>query len=336
MTDLPMVSAAMPCRNERRHIEQSVRSVLASDYPPHRLSLLVLDGMSDDGTRQILDELAEQDGRVRIVDNPDLLPAPAMNLAIEAARGEVFLRMDAHTIYPPDYVRRCVEVLLETDAGNVGGLWETSPGADTPTAAAIAYALGHRFGVGSALYRTGVPDRREVDTVPFGCWRLTTLKRLGGFATDLPYAEDDELNARLRARGGRIVLDPTIRSRYIARPTLRTLALQMFRYGRFKPCTSARIGRLVSWRQIVPPAFVAVLGLSVLVGTIFPPALLLAVAALLAHLAVGSLVGFGAPAPLPALAKVQVPLVLLTMHIAYGLGYLLGMFAVARGGTSAG
>jgi cellulose synthase/poly-beta-1,6-N-acetylglucosamine synthase-like glycosyltransferase len=176
--DLPTVTAAMPCRKERRYIEQRIRSVLTMDYPAGRRSLLV-DAMSDDGTWAILEDLARQDNRIRVIDNPGLLPAPAMNLAMEPAKCEIFLRVDAHTIYSSDYARRSDEILLETGAENVGGLWETIPGAGTPTAAAIAYALGNKFGVGSAHYRTGVISRREADTVPFGCWRLETLKKLG-------------------------------------------------------------------------------------------------------------------------------------------------------------
>jgi hypothetical protein len=143
------------------------------------------------------------------------------------------------------------------------------------------------------------------------------------------------MNPRLGSIGCQIVLDPTIQSRYITHPTVRTLALQMFRYGRFMPSTSVRIGRLVSWRQAVPPTFVAIICLSAILGLLMPAALLIGAAALFTHVAVGTSVALGAPATLPVAARIQLPLVLVIIRVSYSSGYLLGMLAVARGRMNA-
>ncbi len=324
---LPQLGVVMPCRNEADMIRRSVASVLAFDYPAGRMTLTVVDGMSDDATPDIVAEIALADRRVRLLQNPQRLPASALNLAIAALDCDVLLRVDAHSIYPRDYAMRCVTALQETGAANVGGVIETRPGADTPTARAIAFSLGHRFGVGTAAFRTGAPARQWVDTVPFGCWRLETLRSLGGFATDIPFGEDDELNGRLRAKGGRVLLDPAIRSDYVARATLWAFMVMMFRYGRSKPATARRLGRVTTVRQLVPPVFVAVVTASALLGMAWPPAAVPGVAAVGAHLVTGASVGVVAWAAgrLEALAAICLPHTFLAGHVAYGAGYVAGM-----------
>ena len=322
---LPSVAAIMPCRNEIKYIDAAVTSVLEFDYPRERLSLTVVDGMSDDGTRTRLDAIAACEPRVSILDNPDLLPSHALNRAIEATDAEVILRLDAHSVYPADYARSCVDVLLETGAWNVGGIVITHPAAKTPVAEAIAFAMAHPFGVGTSSFRIGAEGRKRVETVPFGCWRREVLRELGGFATDIPYAEDDELNARIVARGGDVVLDPTIKVAYIARDTLRALALQMFRYGRYKPVSGRRLGRVTTWRQTVPPAFVAAIGISALTAVLWPPMGIIGVALLAIHLFAGCLVAARATCNLGLAAALRLPVVFFSMHAAYGAGYLRGL-----------
>ncbi len=325
---LPRVSVIMPCRNERDHIAASVASVLAFDYPADRLDLTVMDGMSDDSTRALLDELAAREDRLKVLDNPGRLPAPGLNHAIEVAKGDIILRVDAHTIYASDYARLCVQALLETGADNVGGVLETIPGAETAMAHAIACGVSHPFGVGNSVFRIGVAARRWTDTVPFGCWRAETLRSLGGFATDLPYAEDDELNARLVRRGGRILLDPAIRARYIARPTLGKLGIMMYRYGRYKPASSRRVGRIVTWRQLVPPLFVATPAISAVAGFAWPMLWLAPVALLTAHASAGMIIAIRSRTRIGWTSAMQLPVVFLTMHVTYGLGYLVGLPAL--------
>lgn len=326
----PLLGVVMPCRNEQDMIRQSIGSVLAFDYPADQMTLTVVDGMSTDATPDVLEELAAGDARIRLLQNPERLPAPAMNRALDSLDCEIVLRVDAHTVYPKDYATRCVAALLETGAQNVGGVIRTVPGAKTPEAEAIAFALSHPFGVGNSSFRTGSKDRKWTDTVPFGCWRLETLRALGGFATDIPYGEDDELNGRLTASGGRILLDPSIMSSYVARPKLSAFALMLYRYGRSKPATTARIGRPTSLRQLVPPAFVLVLIGALMLTPVWHGAALVGLAAFGAHLLVGSLVAINAfrKGKLRLRSSLWLPPSLLAGHMAYGVGYLRGFLAV--------
>jgi Glycosyl transferase family 2 len=323
----PRLGVIMPCRNEEAMIRRSISSVLAFDYPADRMTLSVVDGLSTDTTKAIVEEIAARDPRVRLLINPDLLPAPALNLAIDSLDCDVVLRVDAHSIYPTDYASRSVAALLETGAQNVGGVWVTVPGAATAAAKAIAFVLAHPFGVGNAEYRTGTRERRWADTVPFGCWRIETLRALGGFTTDIPYGEDDELNGRLRAAGGRILLDPLITSEYVARATLGKFMLMLYRYGRSKPATAVRLGKVTTLRQLVPLIFVLTLAGSTALSLVWSPILVVGGAAMAAHLFVGVSVAARAVMlrRLDLKAALMVPHTLLAGHVAYGMGYFSGL-----------
>jgi hypothetical protein len=334
--EAPFVSILMPIRNERPTIAASLGSALATDYPADRLEVLALDGMSDDGTRDVLAALAAEDHRLRLVDNPERRQAFALNRGLGLAHGDIIVRMDAHSVYPADYVGRCVATLIETGADNVGGVCTTVPGADTATGRAIARALSVGFGVGNAAFRIGATGRRRVDTVPFGCWRKETLVRLGGFATDLPCAEDDELNARLRLAGGRILLDPAITASYVARPTLTALAAMLWRYGRDKPRAQHRLGRITTLRQLAPPAFVLALATAVALALIQPALWPLPAALAGLHLAVGTLFARRERRRHGLAVAARLPLVFLVMHGAYGLGYLAGLAALLPALLTAG
>lgn len=324
----PFLSVVVPTRNERRSIEACLDSILATDYPADRMEVLVVDGASRDGTREVLDRYAARDRRVRRLDNPDRRTPVALNRGIAAARGEVIARMDAHTVYPSDYLPRCVAGLERHDAENVGGVWEIQPTEDTLTGRALAAVYGHPFGVGDAWYRTGVEAPREVDTVPFGCWPREVFDRLGGFDERLDRAQDLELNLRLKRAGGRVVLDPSIRSRYLARSTAREDLPHRARSG-FWTLYALRFGdRSFSLRHLVPLA-------SVLVGLVLAAAALagsIAASAALAGLVVVYLVLDLISAGQLALERgASVGLLALglfpAIHLSYGLGQLAGLVA---------
>ena len=199
------VSVVVPCRNEIRHIRAFLDSVLRQELGRIEMEILIADGMSDDGTRLVLDEFERKFAAIRVLDNPEKIASTALNRAIREARGEIIIRMDAHTTYATDYVRSCVEVLQETNAENVGGPALTR--ADGYIAQAIAFGFHTPFATGGAKFR----DPRytgPADTVMYGCWRKSTLERIGLFDEKLVRGQDHELNARLLSCGGTLWQSP--------------------------------------------------------------------------------------------------------------------------------
>ncbi|MGE5801469.1 MAG: glycosyltransferase family 2 protein [Gemmatimonadota bacterium] len=253
----PMVTVIVPCRNEERFIAGCLDSILASTYPPEALEVLVVDGRSDDGTRAVLADYIARHPTVRMLDNPRRIQPAALNIGIGAARGEILVRMDAHVVYPPNYITDLVAALLETGAGNVGGVLVTVPANETAIAKAIAVAMSHPFGVGNSLFRIGVQKPQWVDTVAFFCCRRETFERVGLFDEEA-LDEDSEFNARLIQSGGRILLVPNVVCHYFARASLRQIARMAYQYGYSKPFVIRKLGH-VTPRQLVPPGFVLAL-----------------------------------------------------------------------------
>jgi glycosyltransferase involved in cell wall biosynthesis len=254
---LPKVSIIVPCYNEQSTIRLLLEALCEQTYPRSDMEVIVADGLSTDGTREVIAAFQKDvpDLSVRIVENPNRYIPSALNRAIEAARGEIIVRFDGHSKPYPDYVENCIAAHRAGLGDNVGGVWEIRPGADTWIAKSIAVAAAHPLGVGDALYRHA-KQAAEVDTVPFGSFRRTLIERLGFFDESLLTNEDYELNARIRKSGGKIWLDPSIRSVYFARATLWQLLRQYWRYGFWKWRMLRRYPDTLRWRQALPPLFV--------------------------------------------------------------------------------
>jgi glycosyltransferase involved in cell wall biosynthesis len=258
----PRVSVVVPCRNEERFIRSCLERILATTYPLHDLEILIADGRSDDATRAIVTEMAARHPQLRLLDNPRRITPAALNVAIRAAQGEIVVRMDAHAFFPPDYIGRLVSALDETGAEIVGGAIDTRPASATATAEGIAIAMRHPFGVGNSSFRIGTAARRPVDHVPFFACRRALFDRVGLFDEELVRNQDGEFSTRVRRQGGQILLIPEARAEYFARDSLGKLARMFFQYGYYKVLTARKVRRLMTVRQVVPPAFVLVLGTS--------------------------------------------------------------------------
>ena len=220
----PIVSVILVCRWEARQIRTVLESILAQEEPDGGFEVILADGMSDDGTREILEEIAMSDSRVKVIDNPGRIAATGLNAAIRRARGQIIIRMDAHTHYAPDYLRQCVSVLRSTGADNVGGPWVAQ--ADGYVGEAIAAAFQSPFAAGGA--RGHVPHYEgPVDTVYLGCWKREVFDRFGCFDEGLVRDQDDEHNLRIVRGGGRIWQSPRIRSWYHSRTSLKGLFRQV-------------------------------------------------------------------------------------------------------------
>jgi succinoglycan biosynthesis protein ExoA len=243
------VSVVVPCQNEIQHIRAFLDSVFRQELDGIEMEVLVADGMSDDGTRLVLDEFEKRFAAIRVLDNPEKIAPTGLNRAIREARGEIIIRMDAHTTYAPDYVRSCVEVLHETNADNVGGPALTR--ADGYIAQAIAHAFHAPFAVGGAKFRDPL-YKGPVDTVMFGCWRKSTLERVGLFDEELVRGQDYELNARLASCGGTLWQSPKITFWYRPRATLSGLFWQYFQNGFWKVPLIRKNPGFAARRNLVP------------------------------------------------------------------------------------
>lgn len=222
------ISIIIPCRNEEAYIRPCLASVLAFQLPPRvHTEVLLLDGRSTDHTRDIIDELATKDPRVRWVDNPGITQSCAMNRGLDLARGRWIMRLDAHTIYPPDYLLRCHETAVRTGAANVGGICITQPGGTGYQAQLVQALTTHKFGVGDSGFRTGATAGQR-DTVPFGFFRRELFDKIGRFDERLIRAQDYEFNRRIAAAGQTVWLDPRIQSRYFNQPTLQAFYRKQF------------------------------------------------------------------------------------------------------------
>lgn len=324
LDDLPLVSAIIPCRNEASWIARCVASVAANDYPRCRLEVLVVDGMSDDGTRGVVEELAKQHPYVRLLDNPEQITSTAANIGIRASRGEVVVILGAHAEYAADYISRLVGWLRQSGADNVGGVCVTRAGTETPMGRAIATGLTSRLGVGNAHFRLGVSQPRLVDTVAFGCYRRSVFDRIGLFDEELTRNQDLEFNLRLRKHGGKILLVPDVTTQYYARDSLAKLARMTFQNAYFSPLVARKLRGTITLRQVIPAAFLlTIVGLGLLSTAVAAARWLLGFV-VLAY--VGPLAGLCLVAARRegALCGLALAAVIPTMHLSHGLGFLKG------------
>jgi succinoglycan biosynthesis protein ExoA len=320
----PKVSVIVPCYNEQSTILSMLKAFGSQTFPQAEMEVVIADGMSTDGTRAAIASFQKNfpDLDVRVVENPNRSIPSGVNRAIEAARGEIIIRFDGHSKPYPDYVANCIAAHEAGRGENVGGIWEIQPGADTWMANSIAIAAAHPLGVGDALYRHA-KRAAEVDTVPFGSFRRALIEQVGFFDETLLTNEDYEFNARVRKSGGKIWLDPSIRSVYFARATLLELIRQYWRYGFWKWRMLRRHPDTIRWRQALPPLFVLSLISLTILSVMIPFAGVLLAAEVLLYLSIMILAGFHAALRRrKAYLILGLPLGIFAMHISWGSGFL--------------
>ena len=314
----PAASVLVPVLNEAAHIRDCVAAMraqeLAEDY-----ELLLLDGGSTDGTRELLDELAGADDRIRVLDNPGRTVPHALNIGLREARGTVIVRMDAHTLYPPRYLADGLERLRRGDV-----VWVSGPqlphGVDAGTRR-IALALSTQLGTGGAAYRHEAAGETDAASGFTGLFDRGFVERLGGWDESWAANQDAELAARVRKAGGRIVVLPALAAQYVPRGSLRALARQYRRYGRYRAKTCVRHPESAELRHALPPVLVLAGGTGIL--PLGP--LRLAARALMAGYGVALLTTAGVAARrAPLRDAAALPAVFVTMHAAWGSGFLAG------------
>ena len=324
----PFVSIVLPIRNEAAFIARGLQAIVSQNYPVERMEVIISDGMSTDGTRDIVQSFCARYPNMHLIDNPGKIVPTGLNAALAQARGEIIVRVDGHCEIAADYVSRCVQHLVQDGVDAVGGPLETI--GQTRLAQAIALAMSSAFGVGGSAFRT-VSDRTLLtDTVAFPAFTRAALEKAGAFDEELVRNQDDEYNYRLRKLGAKILLAADVHSRYYSRSSLRSLWRQYFQYGYYK----VRVMQKHPWqmrpRQFAPPLFIATLLLSLLMAPFASVGLYLLV--LIAGLYALANVGASVLAASKNGWKLLpfLPVIFATLHASYGAGFLVGLVAFAN------
>lgn len=324
-----MLSVICPIYNEEKYIAQCIESLLLQDYPQNDLEILFVDGMSTDKTREIIATYTEKYPFIKMLDNPKKIVPYAMNAGIKASKGEIIIRLDGHVEYPTNYFSALVKNLKKLGADNVGALCETLPCGPSTKELAIAEALSSSFGMGNSYFRIGCDEVKEVDTVPFGCFKRSVFEKVGLYDNELIRNQDDELNGRIIKSGGKIYLIPSIVTKYFARDKISKVRKMFYQYGLYKPLVNKKLGAPATIRQFFPLVFVLGLILGAILSFIhwifagiflFVVSLYLLLACFFTAKSVKRTKRFG-------LFFYQ-PFTYFTVHTSYGWGYLAGIYKI--------
>jgi succinoglycan biosynthesis protein ExoA len=323
MHPLPFVSVVMPVRNERAYIERSLGAVLGQDYPAELMEIVVADGMSDDGTAEMLQQMAAADPRVTVIENPKRTAPCALNLATARTRGDIVVRVDGHCQVAPDFVSRCVQHLLEDGIDGVGGCLVTV--GESKEAEAIAAAMSSPFGVGGAAFRTAHDITMLADTIPFPAYTRQIIEAAGPYDEEFTKNQDDEYNYRIRKIGGKLLLSSDVKSVYYSRATLPSLARQYYGYGLFKPRVLWKHPRQMKARQFVPALFVVSLALALLLSPFSRWARRAFIGIVLMYAGASGVASVRTAAQTDHRHLRYLPAAFAALHFSYGTGFLVGL-----------
>ena len=315
-TQLPAVSVVLPVLNEELHLANAVQSILSQDYAG-TLEIILALGPSKDKTNEIAERLAFADKRILLVNNPSGRTAAGLNLALNKSSNPVIVRVDAHAEIQQNYISLAIEIMKSSGAVNVGGIMAAE--GISLFERAVARAMRSPLGVGASRFHTG-GRAGESDTVYLGCFRKEALLAIGGFDERFTRAQDWELNFRLRESGGIVYFDPRLKVTYRPRSTVKALAKQYFEYGRWRRVVTRRHKGSINLRYLAPPFTVLATAVSLIAGALltpllFIPALVYMVFILGASAVIGETLG----------EIMCMPIILLTMHLSWGLGFLTSL-----------
>lgn len=324
-----MLSVIVPIYNEEKYISKCIDSILEQDYPKNDLEVVLVDGMSTDKTREIVAEYTAKYPFIRLIDNPKKIVPYAMNSGIKASKGDIIIRLDGHVEYPNNYFSALVKNLKALDADNVGALCETLPCGPSAKELAIAEALSSSFGMGNSYFRIGCNEVRQVDTVPFGCFKREVFDKVGLYDNELIRNQDDELNGRIIKSGGKIYLIPSIVTKYFARDKIGKVKKMFYQYGLYKPLVNKKLGAPATIRQFFPLVFVLGLIFGAMLSCISWIIAVMYLSVMVLYLLLACYFTFKS---VKKTGKISLflyqPLTYLVVHVSYGWGYLVGIYKI--------
>ena len=316
----------IPTLNEEKFIAPCIESIVNQSFPIEKMDIMVIDGGSIDKTKDIVEQYIKKYPNIRFINNPKQIQSVAFNIGVQNSSAPWIIRLDAHALYHPDYVKKCIEY-LESDGsiGNVGGVWDIKPQNTSLQATANSIVNQVRFGIGGASFRVGA-EAGEVDTVPFGAFPRKVIEEVGGMREDLPRGEDNEINSRIKKAGYKIFLDPSIVSTYFARPTILASVKQMYKNG-------LSIGWLINidrssigLRHLIPILFSMSLMISLVVLIIVPSLWWIFIGILIVYSIAAFIASYLACRKFGFRYFFILPVIFFCIHSAYGLGTLIGIF----------
>lgn len=324
-----MLSVICPIYNEKKYISICIDSILEQDYPKDSLEVIFVDGMSQDGTREIIGQYSKKYPNISLIDNPKRIVPIAMNMGINASKGDIIIRLDAHAKYPSNYFRVLTKALIDLHADNVGAVCRTEVLNKTQKSLAIKEVLSNKFGVGNSTFRTGISKIQEVDTVPFGCWKRETFLKYGQFDTRLVRNQDIELNKRIKRGGGHIFIIPDTYCTYMAREDFMALFKNNFNNGKWNILTVYYTKQFnsLSFRHFIPLLFILSILLPTLGVLIYPYFGILALISIVCYIILIGGISFKT-SYIKKLNFFYLLMSFTTLHISYGLGSLFGIKTV--------
>ena len=325
--NFPSVSVIVPCRNEKEHIEGCIRSILSQEYPKDEIEFIVVDGMSEDGTRDILLRLREEDSRLKIIDNSRRITPCARNIGIREAKGQCIAILDAHTVYASNYIRTCVELLEEHPEACCSGGPIISMG-EGLFGRATAVAMSHPLGVGNAKHR--FPNYEGyAEGACFPVFRKEIFDKVGLFDEDLVRNQDDEFNFRMALSGEKVFLSPRAQCTYYVRETPTELFWQFFQYGFYRVVVLRKHRLPISLRHFAPALFFSSL-VALIVGALFLSgwwALIGGILPLFYVLILG-LAGTSVARKEGMAVGLRFPIAVFIIHLSYAIGFI---WAIMKG-----
>jgi glycosyltransferase involved in cell wall biosynthesis len=324
------VSIICPVYNEDKHIGKCLDSILNQSFSGET-EIILIDGNSSDNTRQIIQSFIKKYSNIVLLDNPARFTPVSLNIGIKRAVGEFVIRIDAHSSYPSNYVDTLISSFIRLNADNVGCVIKTKPANDSIKCKAIAYVLGHPFGVGNSYFRIGTSQVLRVDTVPFGIFKRSLFNRIGLFDEELLVNQDDEFNFRIIKNGGDIYLLPDIFVDYIARDSIYKTIRMFYQYGLYKPLVNSKIGSTTTIRQIFPLLFLLGICLGPFIGMFYSKIFFLYYFILFLYSFCAIYFSINSVNKIKEQVVLYMPLVFFMVHMSYGYGYLIGQIKVLRG-----
>lgn len=320
----PLVSIVIPMLNEIDAIERCIRSVWEQDYPQDRVEIVVVDGLSSDGSRERVKDLMQIRANIRLLDNPLARTPVSLNIGARNSRGDVVIILGAHTRIKSDFIRQNITCMQTVQVPCSGGT-QINTG-ETFLQQAIGYAMGSRLGIPSAPYRF-FRKPRFVDTVVYAAYKRELFEQVGYFDEKLHISEDAEFNWRIRKAGHRIYFSPDIVSYYYPRKNLRLLARQFFNYGILRINVVKKHRNAIKLLHLLPPVFLA--GSGLLAALAFGSALALnaLIAVWILYLVYILLASFITARQQRCYRHILVlPAVFLVMQLCWAAGFISGIF----------